>query len=143
MLWFVKHGSLAFSNQCGNKVANPGDFAITRSMSPFFIECRTDEEAVHEVLHVQAAARKVLDDARAAAGAAATARADEVTGARLPTLALSTLQETTQGGLRLAPFEEYGITTVGQLLGYAEHQLDAIPGVGQATARQALSLIHI
>ncbi|MFA7588471.1 MAG: AraC family transcriptional regulator, partial [Novosphingobium sp.] len=39
VLWFVKHGSLAFSNQCGNKVAQPGDFAITRSMSPFFIEC--------------------------------------------------------------------------------------------------------
>jgi AraC-like DNA-binding protein len=52
VLWFVKHGSLAFSNQCGNKVANPGDFAITRSMSPFFIECRTDADAVHEVLHV-------------------------------------------------------------------------------------------
>lgn len=52
VLWFVKHGSLVFSNQCGNKVAQPGDFAITRSMSPFFIECRTDSEAVHEVLHV-------------------------------------------------------------------------------------------
>jgi AraC-like DNA-binding protein len=52
VLWFVQHGSLAFSNQCGNKVANPGDFAITRSMSPFFIECRTDKGGVHEVLHV-------------------------------------------------------------------------------------------
>ncbi len=52
VLWFVKHGRLAFSNQCGNKVAQPGDFAITRSMSPFFIECQPDEEAVHEVLHV-------------------------------------------------------------------------------------------
>ena len=52
ILWFVKHGTLAFSNQCGNRVAKPGDFAITRSMSPFFIECRTDEDSVHEVLHV-------------------------------------------------------------------------------------------
>lgn len=52
VLWFVKHGKLAFSNQCGNKVAQPGDFAITRSMSPFFIECQPDGEAVHEVLHV-------------------------------------------------------------------------------------------
>ena len=52
VLWFVKHGRLAFSNQCGNKVANPGDFAITRSMSPFLIECQVDEESVHEVLHV-------------------------------------------------------------------------------------------
>jgi len=52
ILWFVKHGELAFSNQCGNKVAKPGDFAITRSMSPFFIECRTDGDGLHELLHV-------------------------------------------------------------------------------------------
>jgi len=52
ILWFVKHGELAFSNQCGNKIAKPGDFVITRSMSPFFIECRTDGDGVHEVLHV-------------------------------------------------------------------------------------------
>lgn len=52
ILWFVKHGSLAFSNQCGNKVAQPGDFAITRSMSPFFLECQVDQDSVHEVLHV-------------------------------------------------------------------------------------------
>jgi AraC-like DNA-binding protein len=52
ILWFVKRGALAFSNQCGNHVAAPGDFAITRSMSPFFIECQTDAEGVHEMLHV-------------------------------------------------------------------------------------------
>lgn len=52
VLWFVKHGKLGFSNQCGNKVANPGDFAITRSMSPFLIECEVDGDSVHEVLHV-------------------------------------------------------------------------------------------
>jgi AraC-like DNA-binding protein len=52
ILWFVKRGKLAFSNQCGNKIAQPGDFAITRSMSPFFIECQTDQDSVHEVLHV-------------------------------------------------------------------------------------------
>lgn len=52
ILWFVKHGSLAFSNQCGNKLANPGDFVITRSMSPFFIECRVDGEGLHEQLHI-------------------------------------------------------------------------------------------
>jgi AraC-like DNA-binding protein len=52
ILWFVKHGKLAFSNQCGNKVAEPGNFAITRSMSPFFIECQTDEDSVHEFMHV-------------------------------------------------------------------------------------------
>jgi len=52
ILWFVKHGELAFSNQCGNKVVKAGDFAITRSMSPFFIECRTDGEGIHEFFHV-------------------------------------------------------------------------------------------
>jgi AraC-like DNA-binding protein len=52
VLWFVKRGRMAFSNQCGNRIANPGDFAITRSMSPFFIECQTDAEQVHEMLHL-------------------------------------------------------------------------------------------
>ena len=52
ILWFVKHGKLAFSNQCGNKIAQPGDFAITRSMSPFFIECQIDKDSVQELLHV-------------------------------------------------------------------------------------------
>jgi AraC-like DNA-binding protein len=58
VLWFVRHGSLVFSNQCGNRVVKPGEFAITRSMSPFFIECRPNSrregasEEVHEVLHV-------------------------------------------------------------------------------------------
>ncbi len=52
ILWFVKHGKLAFSNQCGNKIAQPGDFVITRSMSPFFIECQIDKDSVQELLHV-------------------------------------------------------------------------------------------
>ncbi|GGC05398.1 hypothetical protein GCM10011494_24940 [Novosphingobium endophyticum] len=52
VLWFVRRGELAFSNQCGNKTAKSGDFAITQSMSPFFIECRTDNEGMHEMLHV-------------------------------------------------------------------------------------------
>ncbi len=52
ILWFVKHGRIAFTNQCGNKVAQPGDFAITRSMSPFLIECQVDGDSVHEMLHV-------------------------------------------------------------------------------------------
>jgi AraC-like DNA-binding protein len=52
VLWFVRRGSLAFSNQCGNRVVKPGEFAITRSMSPFFIECRPASDEVHEVLHV-------------------------------------------------------------------------------------------
>ncbi|WP_098108647.1 AraC family transcriptional regulator [Novosphingobium sp. PC22D] len=52
IIWFVRHGELVLSNQCGNKVAQPGDLVITRSMTPFFIECRTDGSGVHEVLHV-------------------------------------------------------------------------------------------
>jgi AraC-like DNA-binding protein len=52
ILWFAKYGRIAFSNQCGNKLMQPGNFAITRSTSPFFIECQVDKESVHEVLHV-------------------------------------------------------------------------------------------
>src|ERR1700741_2671873 len=52
VLWFVKRGGLRVSNQCGGKVAQAGDFVVTRSMTPFFIECQTDDDQMHEVLHV-------------------------------------------------------------------------------------------
>lgn len=52
VLWFVKRGALVYSNQCGNRTAHPGDFLITRSMSPFYIELLPDEEGMHEVLHM-------------------------------------------------------------------------------------------
>lgn len=52
VLWFVKRGTLVFSNQCGKEEARPGDFLITRSMSPFLIELQPDAEGLHEVMHV-------------------------------------------------------------------------------------------
>lgn len=52
VLWFVKRGSLCISHQCGTSVACAGDFVITRSMAPFTMECRPDEQSTHEVLHV-------------------------------------------------------------------------------------------
>jgi AraC-like DNA-binding protein len=51
VLWFVKRGSLSVTDQRGCRIANAGDFAITESMSPFSMECRTDESAL-ELLHV-------------------------------------------------------------------------------------------
>ena len=52
VLWFVKRGRLSISHQCGQSIAEAGDFAITKSMTPFYIECQTDTESMHEVLHV-------------------------------------------------------------------------------------------
>jgi AraC family transcriptional regulator, positive regulator of tynA and feaB len=52
VLWFVKRGRLSISHQCGQSIAEAGDFAITKSMAPFYIECQTDDESLHEVLHV-------------------------------------------------------------------------------------------
>lgn len=52
VLWFIKRGRMSVSHQCGRSVAEAGEFAITRSMTPFSIECQTDEASVHEVLHV-------------------------------------------------------------------------------------------
>jgi AraC-like DNA-binding protein len=52
VLWFVKRGRLSISHQSGVSVAKAGDFAITKSMTPFSVECQTDEDAVHDVLHV-------------------------------------------------------------------------------------------
>ena len=52
VLWFVKRGRLCVSHQAGHTVAKAGDFVITKSMVPFFMECQTDEDSMHEVLHV-------------------------------------------------------------------------------------------
>jgi AraC-like DNA-binding protein len=52
VLWFVRRGRIVYSDQCGNRIAEPGDFIITRSMSPFLIECQPDEDSVHEFLNV-------------------------------------------------------------------------------------------
>jgi len=52
VLWFVKRGTLCVSHQCGYSIAKPGDFTITKSMTPFSIECQPDAESMHEVLHV-------------------------------------------------------------------------------------------
>ncbi|WP_439134053.1 helix-turn-helix domain-containing protein [Pseudomaricurvus sp.] len=52
VLWFVKRGSLSISHSGGRSVASSGDFAITKSMTPFSIECKIDDDAMHDVLHV-------------------------------------------------------------------------------------------
>lgn len=52
VLWFVNRGRLCVSHQCGYTIAGAGDFVITKSMTPFFIECQTDDDSVHEVLHL-------------------------------------------------------------------------------------------
>lgn len=52
ILWFVKYGRIVFSNTRGRKVILPGNVAITRSVTPFTVECQVDAESVHEALHV-------------------------------------------------------------------------------------------
>jgi AraC-like DNA-binding protein len=52
VLWFVKRGRLSISHQCGYSVAQANDFVITKSMTPFCMTCQTDDDSVHEVLHV-------------------------------------------------------------------------------------------
>jgi AraC family transcriptional activator of tynA and feaB len=52
VLWFVKRGRLSVSHQCGQTVANPGDFLVTKSMTPFTVECLTGDDSTHEVLHL-------------------------------------------------------------------------------------------
>ena len=40
VLWFVKRGRLYITHQSGYSVAKPGDFVVTESMTPFYMECR-------------------------------------------------------------------------------------------------------
>jgi len=52
VLWFVRKGQLIYANQSGQTAIGPGEFLLTRSMSPFFIELQPGEEGLHEILHV-------------------------------------------------------------------------------------------
>ena len=52
VLWFVKRGRLCVTHQCGETIAEAGDFVVTKSMSPFTIECLPGDDAQHEVFHV-------------------------------------------------------------------------------------------
>jgi AraC family transcriptional regulator, positive regulator of tynA and feaB len=52
VLWFVKRGKLCVSHQGGHTTARAGDFLVTKSTTPFFIECLLGADAMHEVLHV-------------------------------------------------------------------------------------------
>ncbi|MBH0114421.1 helix-turn-helix domain-containing protein [Novosphingobium sp. YJ-S2-02] len=52
VLWFVRRGALVFSNQAGQRVVGEGEFLLTRSMSPFFIELQPADCGAHEILHL-------------------------------------------------------------------------------------------
>jgi AraC-like DNA-binding protein len=52
VLWFVKRGSLDIAHSGAHCLAKPGDFAVTHSKTPFLVGCNTDDQSVHEVLHV-------------------------------------------------------------------------------------------
>lgn len=52
VLWFVKRGRLCVSHSSGESVARAGDFMITKSMTPFTVECQPGDNSMHEVLHV-------------------------------------------------------------------------------------------
>lgn len=52
VLWFVKRGRLCISHQTGYSVVEAGEFVVTKSAAPFFMECKTDENSIHEVFHL-------------------------------------------------------------------------------------------
>jgi hypothetical protein len=45
-------GSVLLAFRAARAWPMPGDFVITKSMTPFSVECLPDENSVHEVLHV-------------------------------------------------------------------------------------------
>lgn len=52
VLWFVRRGTLRVSDQHGARSAGPEHFVVTRSMSPFVVDCLPDDERRHEALHL-------------------------------------------------------------------------------------------
>jgi AraC family transcriptional activator of tynA and feaB len=52
VLWFVKRGRLTVTHQSGCVSAEAGNFLVTQSTSPFFMECATEPSGSLEALHV-------------------------------------------------------------------------------------------
>jgi AraC-like DNA-binding protein len=52
VLWFVKRGGLRIEHSAGSRVVRAGEFAVTKSATPFTIDCLIDEHLVHEVFQV-------------------------------------------------------------------------------------------
>ncbi|WP_205527296.1 helix-turn-helix domain-containing protein [Solimonas sp. K1W22B-7] len=52
VLCFVKLGRLRVSHQRGETLAQAGDFILTKSMTPFSVECEPGKEGLLELLHL-------------------------------------------------------------------------------------------
>ncbi|MDE8650977.1 helix-turn-helix transcriptional regulator [Novosphingobium album (ex Liu et al. 2023)] len=97
VLWFVRRGAIRISAAGGeHRIAGAGDFLLTRSARPFFMECLADGDQRHEVIHLTVPthiARAFIPDsvpcgfiAKAAAGRVAVVRRilEEIHGAEEP-----------------------------------------------------------
>lgn len=54
VLWFVKRGSIVFSQPAGKRVIKTGECTISHSLLPFQMECLLDRDSHHEVLQIVA-----------------------------------------------------------------------------------------
>ncbi|NEB79443.1 ATP-dependent helicase, partial [Streptomyces sp. SID14478] len=102
---------------------------------------RSEREAVAGGVRLYAAARSLVGDHERAVLAAREALApilDEAVTQTLDALAVSRLQEVTEGRLRLDAVERGGLRTVRQVLDAGPGRLQQVPGVGRVTATQLL-----
>src|SRR5215467_992756 len=74
--------------------------------------------------------------------AAHAQRRAEVVDAELAKIPIARLREASDGRLRTAPLEDAGYTTVGDVLRADHGQLDRVPGMGNKSATQAISVAH-
>jgi superfamily II DNA or RNA helicase len=107
----------------------PDDFPVIRAW-------------VKEGRHVGQAVETCVDaiaETRRDVQAAVEAVLADLASRRLMATPLAALRDATTGRVPLARLEQAGYSTVGQLLGRSERQLQAIPGVGVTTARAVVA----
>ncbi|WP_329423627.1 DEAD/DEAH box helicase [Streptomyces sp. NBC_01268] len=103
---------------------------------------REERDAVARGVLLSEAAQAVVDDhARAveAVRAALEPLHDAAVKRELDAIAVSRLQDVTEGRLRLGSVEREGFGTVGRVLEASPYRLRQIPGVGQRTVDQMLA----
>lgn len=103
---------------------------------------RTARALLLEAERLLGAARAVVTDRAAAAGAVRDALAPlqrELARSELEPIPLSRLRDVTEGRLRLGALEQAGFTTVAQVHDAGRYALRQLPGVGAHTADQAVA----
>jgi len=144
VLWFVRRGRLRIAYPGAASTAGAGDFALTRSATPFSIECEPDAGGVHEVLHVIVPAHLFRRFLHREVKAAVTVRAGEGALGLAETILAALFtdgdQVSEESQQRLL---DGALAVISEVVGGREDCLQARPSLREERLREVLRYIDV